>query len=117
MQLCRKNTCVSWTLGPTSGSYPSDQPLLTQRCALEHLIVQSVQQGRGGTQHTDSLSLLAPAEWALWSTDSNPSRPVEDPWRGQRGLAEVVVRMQEPVVLGPRTLQLSWTVSVGIGMR
>ncbi|XP_019667047.2 roundabout homolog 3 isoform X2 [Felis catus] len=42
--------------------------------------------------------------------DSNPSRPVEDPWRGQRGLAEVAVRMQEPIVLGPRTLQVSWTV-------
>ncbi|MBW00484.1 Roundabout 3, partial [Eschrichtius robustus] len=42
--------------------------------------------------------------------DSNPSRPVEeDPWRGQWGLAEVAVRLQEPVVLGPRTLQVSWT--------
>lgn len=55
---------------------------------------------------------MAPAERALWSLDSNPSRPVEDPWRGQRGLAEVAVRMQEPIVLGPRTLQVSWTVSV-----
>ncbi|KAI5142150.1 Roundabout 3 [Manis pentadactyla] len=41
--------------------------------------------------------------------DSSPPRPAEDPWRGQRGLAEVAVRMQEPIVLGPRTLQVSWT--------
>lgn len=68
-------------------------------------------------QHTFSLtlSLVALAEWAFWSIDSNPSRPVEDPWRGQRGLAEVAVRMQEPIVLGPRTLQVSWTVSVAWG--
>ena len=37
---------------------------------------------------------------------------MEDPWRGQQGLAEVAVRLEEPVVLGPRTLQVSWTVSV-----
>nr|XP_048304598.1 roundabout homolog 3 isoform X4 [Myodes glareolus] len=42
--------------------------------------------------------------------DSSLSRPVEDPWRGQRGLAEVTVRTQEPIVLGPGTLQVSWTV-------
>nr|6POK_A Chain A, Roundabout homolog 3 [Homo sapiens] len=29
---------------------------------------------------------------------------------GQQGLAEVAVRLQEPIVLGPRTLQVSWTV-------
>lgn len=71
--------------------------------------MQSVGWGRVSP---DCLSLWAPAECALWSTDSNPSRPVEDTWRGQLGLAEVVVRMQEPVVLGPQTLQVSWTVSV-----
>ncbi|XP_055478213.1 roundabout homolog 3 isoform X5 [Psammomys obesus] len=42
--------------------------------------------------------------------DSSLSRPVDDPWRGQRGLAEVTVQMQEPIVLGRRTLQVSWTV-------
>lgn len=92
--------------------------LLTLGCTLEHKVVQSVWQSRGRTQHTvssDALSRLAPAKWALWSIDSNPSRPVEDPWKGQQGLAEVAVRMQEPVVLGPRTLQLSWTVSVAKG--
>nr|KAF6467519.1 roundabout guidance receptor 3 [Rousettus aegyptiacus] len=56
------------------------------------------------------LSEPSPVSEPVRTQDSNPSRPVEDPWRGQRGLAEVVVRMQEPVVLGPRTLQLSWTV-------
>lgn len=61
---------------------------------------------------TDFLPLVAPADWALWSADSSLSRPVEDPWKGQRGLSEVAVRMQEPIVLGPRTLQVSWTVSV-----
>ncbi|KAG5196346.1 hypothetical protein JEQ12_011032 [Ovis aries] len=50
------------------------------------------------------------AEWTVWPADSSPSRPVEDPWRGQQGLAEVAVRLEEPVVLGPRTLQVSWTV-------
>ena len=40
---------------------------------------------------------------------------MEDPWRGQQGLAEVAVRLEEPVVLGPRTLQVSWTVSVAQG--
>lgn len=58
---------------------------------------------------------MASADWALWSTDSSLSRPVEDPWKGQQGLAEVAVRMQEPIVLGPRTLQVSWTVSVAQG--
>lgn len=61
---------------------------------------------------TNFLPLVAPADWALWSADSSLSRPVEDLWKGQRGLSEVAVRMQEPVVLGPRTLQVSWTVSV-----
>uniref|UniRef100_G1PZT9 Roundabout guidance receptor 3 n=1 Tax=Myotis lucifugus TaxID=59463 RepID=G1PZT9_MYOLU len=73
----------------------------------------ALRQDRGRTQHTvsgDPLPLLAPAERALWSTDSNPSRPVEDPRGGQPGLAEVAVRLQEPIVLGPRTLQVSWTV-------
>lgn len=69
------------------------------------------------TEHKHSLSttvlpLVAPADWALCSADSSLSRPAEDPWKGQRGLAEVAVRMQEPTVLGPRTLQVSWTVSV-----
>ncbi|KAM5224790.1 roundabout homolog 3 isoform 2-T2 [Hipposideros larvatus] len=56
------------------------------------------------------LSEPSPVSEPVRTQDSNPSRPVEDPWKGQRGLAEVAVRMQEPVVLGPRTLQLSWTV-------
>ncbi|VFV36407.1 roundabout homolog 3 [Lynx pardinus] len=56
------------------------------------------------------LSEPSPVSEPVRTRDSNPSRPVEDPWRGQRGLAEVAVRMQEPIVLGPRTLQVSWTV-------
>ncbi|XP_077612743.1 roundabout homolog 3 [Crocuta crocuta] len=56
------------------------------------------------------LSEPSPVSEPVRTRDSNPSRPVEDPWRGQRGLAEVAVRMQEPTVLGPRTLQVSWTV-------
>uniref|UniRef100_M3Y400 Roundabout homolog 3 n=1 Tax=Mustela putorius furo TaxID=9669 RepID=M3Y400_MUSPF len=56
------------------------------------------------------LSEPSPVSEPVRTQDSNPSRPVEDPWRGQRGLAEVAVRMQEPIVLGPRTLQVSWTV-------
>ncbi|XP_032213857.1 roundabout homolog 3 isoform X4 [Mustela erminea] len=56
------------------------------------------------------LSEPSPVSEPVRTQDSNPSRPVEDPWRGQRGLAEVAVRMQEPRVLGPRTLQVSWTV-------
>ncbi|XP_032724712.1 roundabout homolog 3 [Lontra canadensis] len=56
------------------------------------------------------LSEPSPVSEPVRTQDSNPSRPVEDPWRGQRGLAEVAVRTQEPIVLGPRTLQVSWTV-------
>ncbi|XP_035979178.1 roundabout homolog 3 isoform X3 [Halichoerus grypus] len=56
------------------------------------------------------LSEPSPVSEPVRTQDSNPSRPVEDPWRGQRGLAEVAVRMQEPIVLGPRSLQVSWTV-------
>uniref|UniRef100_A0A8D0MMS2 Roundabout homolog 3 n=1 Tax=Sus scrofa TaxID=9823 RepID=A0A8D0MMS2_PIG len=56
------------------------------------------------------LSEPSPVSEPVRTLDSNPSRPVEDPWRGQRGLAEVAVRMQEPIVLGPRTLKVSWTV-------
>uniref|UniRef100_A0A452QE03 Roundabout homolog 3 n=1 Tax=Ursus americanus TaxID=9643 RepID=A0A452QE03_URSAM len=56
------------------------------------------------------LSEPSPVSEPVRTQDSNPSRPVEDPWRGQWGLAEVAVRMQEPIVLGPRTLQVSWTV-------
>ncbi|XP_008575554.1 PREDICTED: roundabout homolog 3 [Galeopterus variegatus] len=56
------------------------------------------------------LSEPSPVSEPVRTQDSNPSRPVEDPWRGQRGLAEVAVHMQEPIVLGPRTLQVSWTV-------
>ncbi|XP_004379418.1 roundabout homolog 3 [Trichechus manatus latirostris] len=55
------------------------------------------------------LSEPSPVSEPVRTQDSSPSRPAEDPWRGQRGLAEVAVRMQEPVVLGPRTLQVSWT--------
>nr|XP_031299304.1 roundabout homolog 3 isoform X4 [Camelus dromedarius] len=55
------------------------------------------------------LSEPSPVSEPIRTQDSNPSRPVEDPWRGQRGLAEVAVRIQEPMVLGPRTLQVSWT--------
>ncbi|KAM6158635.1 roundabout homolog 3 [Rhynchocyon petersi] len=56
------------------------------------------------------LSEPSPVSEPVRTQDSNPSRPMEDPWRGQRGLAEVVVRLQEPIVLGPRTLKVSWTV-------
>ncbi|XP_066895638.1 roundabout homolog 3-like [Kogia breviceps] len=60
---------------------------------------------------TWGLSEPSPVSKPVRTQDSNPPGPVEeDPWRGQRGLAEVVVRLQEPVVLGPRTLQVSWTV-------
>ncbi|KAM5312130.1 roundabout homolog 3 [Glossophaga mutica] len=55
------------------------------------------------------LSEPSPVSEPVRTQDSNPSRPV-DTWRGQPGLAEVAVRMQEPVVLGPQTLQVSWTV-------
>ncbi|KAM7051740.1 roundabout homolog 3 [Molossus nigricans] len=57
------------------------------------------------------LSEPSPVSEPVRTQDSNPSRPVEDPWRGQPGLAEVAVHVQEPIVLGPRTLQVSWTVS------
>ncbi|XDB65803.1 PREDICTED: roundabout homolog 3 [Capra hircus] len=56
------------------------------------------------------LSEPSPVSEPVRTQDSSPSRPVEDPWRGQQGLAEVAVRLEEPVVLGPRTLQVSWTV-------
>ncbi|XP_016059722.1 PREDICTED: roundabout homolog 3 [Miniopterus natalensis] len=56
------------------------------------------------------LSEPSPVSEPVRTQDSNPSRPAEDPWRGQPGLAGVAVRVQEPVVLGPRTLQVSWTV-------
>ncbi|XP_063112065.1 roundabout homolog 3 isoform X2 [Cavia porcellus] len=56
------------------------------------------------------LSEPSPVSKPVRTKDSNPSRPVEDPWRGQQGLAEVAVRMQEPRVLAARTLQVSWTV-------
>nr|XP_020142350.1 roundabout homolog 3 isoform X2 [Microcebus murinus] len=56
------------------------------------------------------LSEPSPVSEPVRTQDSNPSRPVEDPWRGQWGLAEVAVHMKEPMVLGPRTLQVSWTV-------
>ncbi|KAM8817664.1 roundabout homolog 3 [Rhynchonycteris naso] len=56
------------------------------------------------------LSEPSPVSEPVRTQDSNLSRPVEDSWRGQPGLTEVTVRMQEPMVLGPRTLQVSWTV-------
>ncbi|KAK1328509.1 hypothetical protein QTO34_012082 [Cnephaeus nilssonii] len=56
------------------------------------------------------LSEPSPVSEPVRTQDSNPSRPVEDPRRGQPGLAEVAVRLQEPIVLGPRALQVSWTV-------
>ncbi|KAB0376659.1 hypothetical protein FD755_011103 [Muntiacus reevesi] len=56
------------------------------------------------------LSEPSPVSEPVRTQDSSPSRPVEDPWRGQQGLAEVAVRLEEPVILGPRTLQVSWTV-------
>ncbi|XP_037697785.1 roundabout homolog 3 isoform X2 [Choloepus didactylus] len=56
------------------------------------------------------LSEPSPVSEPVRTQDSSPSRPVEDPWRGQQGLAEVAVRMQEPIVLEPRALQVSWTV-------
>nr|XP_045226744.1 roundabout homolog 3 isoform X1 [Macaca fascicularis] len=59
---------------------------------------------------TWGLSDPSPVSEPVRTQDSSPSRPVEDPWRGQQGLAEVAVRLQEPIVLGPRTLQVSWIV-------
>ncbi|GAB1294038.1 Roundabout homolog 3 [Apodemus speciosus] len=56
------------------------------------------------------LSEPSPVSEPVQTQDSSLSRPVEDPWKGQRGLSEVAVRMQEPIILGPRTLQVSWTV-------
>ncbi|XP_045441431.1 roundabout homolog 3 [Pipistrellus kuhlii] len=56
------------------------------------------------------LSEPSPVSEPVRTQDSHPSRPAEDPRRGPPGLAEVAVRLQEPVVLGPRTLQVSWTV-------
>ncbi|EHB07659.1 Roundabout-like protein 3 [Heterocephalus glaber] len=56
------------------------------------------------------LSEPSPVSKPVRTKDSSPLKPVEDLWRGQQGLAEVAVRMQEPKVLGPRTLQVSWTV-------
>ncbi|XP_007950326.1 roundabout homolog 3 [Orycteropus afer afer] len=58
---------------------------------------------------TWGLSEPSPVSEPVRTQDSNPSRPMEDPWRGQQGLTEVTVQMQEPIVLGPRTLQVSWT--------
>ncbi|KAL4681776.1 hypothetical protein H8959_007253 [Pygathrix nigripes] len=59
---------------------------------------------------TWGLSDPSPVSEPVRTQDSSPSRPVEDPWTGQQGLAEVAVRLQEPIVLGPRTLQVSWIV-------
>ncbi|XP_015426820.1 PREDICTED: roundabout homolog 3 [Myotis davidii] len=56
------------------------------------------------------LSEPSPVSEPVRTQDSNPPRPAEDPRGGQPGLAEVAVRLQEPIVLGPRTLQVSWTV-------
>lgn len=101
---------ASWTPRPTSGSYCPDQsPPDHGVCSTKW---SRAEVGHEHTLSRVSLSLVASAEWVLWSTDSSPSRPVEDPWRGQQGLAEVAVRLQEPIVLGPRTLQVSWIVSV-----
>ncbi|XP_054448733.1 roundabout homolog 3 [Pteronotus mesoamericanus] len=55
------------------------------------------------------LSEPSPVSEPVRTQDSNPSRPAEDTWGRRPGLAEVAVRMQEPIVLGPRTLQVSWT--------
>ncbi|XP_045139597.1 roundabout homolog 3 [Echinops telfairi] len=55
------------------------------------------------------LSEPSPISKPVRTQESSSFGPVEDPWRGQRGLAEVAVQMQEPIVLGPRTLQVSWT--------
>ncbi|XP_049633958.1 roundabout homolog 3 [Suncus etruscus] len=55
------------------------------------------------------LSEPSPISEPVHTPASSPSRPEDDPWRGQRGLAEVVVRVQEPTVLGPGTLQVAWT--------
>ncbi|XP_076968683.1 roundabout homolog 3 [Tamandua tetradactyla] len=59
---------------------------------------------------TWGLSEPSPVSEPVRTQDSSPSRSVEDPWRGQQRLAEVAVRMQEPIVFGPRALQVSWTV-------
>ncbi|KAM4827988.1 roundabout homolog 3 [Thomomys bottae] len=55
------------------------------------------------------LSDPSPVSEPVRTQDSNPSRPVDDPWRGQQELAEVIVQILEPIILGPRTLQVSWT--------
>ncbi|XP_060035796.1 roundabout homolog 3 [Erinaceus europaeus] len=59
---------------------------------------------------TWGLSEPSPISEPVHTEDSSPSRPVENPWRGQQELADVVIHIQEPVTLGPRTLQVSWTV-------
>ncbi|XP_054988765.1 roundabout homolog 3 [Sorex araneus] len=56
------------------------------------------------------LSEPSPVSEPVHTLASNPTRPEDDPWRGQRGLAEVAVRVQEATVLGPGTLQVVWTV-------
>uniref|UniRef100_A0A4X2LYF7 Roundabout guidance receptor 3 n=1 Tax=Vombatus ursinus TaxID=29139 RepID=A0A4X2LYF7_VOMUR len=59
---------------------------------------------------TWGLSEPSPVSEPVQTQDSGPSRPVEDPWQGQRGLADVVVQLQEPLFLSPTSLQVSWTV-------
>ncbi|KAM9033912.1 roundabout homolog 3 [Sarcophilus harrisii] len=56
------------------------------------------------------LSEPSPVSKPVQTQDSGPSRPIEDPWQGQRDLADVVVQLQEPLFLSPTSLQVSWTV-------
>ncbi|XP_006867741.1 PREDICTED: roundabout homolog 3 [Chrysochloris asiatica] len=58
---------------------------------------------------TWGLSEPSPISKPVRTQESSLFRQVEDPWRGQRGLDEVAVQMQDLIVLGPRTLKVSWT--------
>ncbi|ELW72215.1 Roundabout like protein 3, partial [Tupaia chinensis] len=58
------------------------------------------------------LSEPSPVSEPVRTLDSGTARTVEDPRRDQQGLAGVAVHVQELRVLGPRTLQVFWTVSV-----
>nr|XP_003923602.1 roundabout homolog 3 isoform X1 [Saimiri boliviensis boliviensis] len=127
-EITKNSITLTWKHNPQTGA------------AVTSYVIEAFSQAAGNTWHTvaDSVQLethtvsglqpntiylflvRAVGSWGLSepspvsepvrTQDSSPSRPVEDPWRGQQGLAEVAVRMQEPIVLGPRTLQVSWTV-------
>ncbi|XP_039769411.1 LOW QUALITY PROTEIN: roundabout homolog 3 [Ornithorhynchus anatinus] len=57
------------------------------------------------------LSEPSPVSEAIRTREADALGPGEDRWRqGQRELSEVALRLQKTEVLGPTTLQVSWTV-------